>query len=602
MAKIQKDTSVDATVEPQEQGSGTLGKLVSYIRPFWGTLILVAVLSIAGSVLNVFVPTFTKNIVNETSKGIGGTFDVEAIISNASITVILLLASFVCNLIQSFVSPKLSQKTAQKMRTDLNEKSNRIPLNYFDTTPTGDTLSTMTNDIDTVSTSFSSTLPSLASALATAIGCVILMFVTNATLAVTTILATVLGMLLSVKVLSMGSESFTKNQALLGSINAQVNEDINGFLIIKSFNAEKDAIAAFDAKNAELYESTWKSQLVTVIMMPLSTFANNLSYILVCIIGAYLVFTGSTEIGTIIAFISYAQLIASPVSTITQSAGSIQPALAAGDRIFAVLEQDEMTDDGKTTVAAEQTRGAVDFDHVRFGYVPTNIIVHDFSAHVEPGQKIAIVGPTGAGKSTLINLLERFYEIDGGDIRIDGTSIYDMSRETLHKLISMVLQETWTFEGSIRDNIVYSNKDVSDAALWEVVRNCGLEEFVRSSEGGLDAVLAEDADVSAGQKQLITIARAMIDDAPILILDEATSSVDTRTEAIISAAIDKLMEGRTSFVIAHRLSTIRNADMIIVLKDGDVLELGTHDELMAKKGFYADLYMSQFDNGQQEEV
>jgi ATP-binding cassette subfamily B protein len=482
------------------------------------------------------------------------------------------------------------------MRQEVNIKANKIPLNYYDTTHEGDTLSTMTNDIDILSTSFSSTLPTLVTAVATIIGCLVLIFVTNPILAVTTIVGSFIGLILSVKVLSMGIPYFKQNRDLLGKINALVNEDIKGHMVVKSFNAEKEVVKEFEKTNKELFESTWKTQLVSYMMAPMSTFANNFSYILVCIVGAILVLNGKTMIGTIVAFIQYVQIFAGAVSQISQSVGEIQPALAAGTRIFALLEQPEMEDKGTAKVSAENVKGEVDFTHIKFGYNPQNIIVHDFSCHVEPGQKIAIVGPTGAGKSTLINLLTRFYEVNGGDIKIDGTSIYDMPRETLHSLISMVLQETWTFRGSIRDNIVYSKKNVTEQWFNEAIKNCGLDDFISKCPNGVDTILAEDADISAGQKQLITIARAMVDDAPILILDEATSSVDTRTEKIISAAIDKLMEGRTSFVIAHRLSTIKNADKILVLKDGDIIEMGTHNELMNRKGFYADLYRSQFDN------
>ena len=558
-------------------------------------LIAIVVLSLLGSILNVIVPIFTKNIVNLTSEGIVSGFDLDAIWRNVLLTVAALLGAFLCNLIQSLITPALAQRTAQRMRSDLNDKSNRIPLNYFDTTPEGETLSTMTNDIDTLSTSFSSTLPSLVTAIATLLGCIVVMLITNWVLTIVTIVASILGLLITSKVLSISSPFFAKNQALLAELNSTVNEDIKGILVIKSFNAEKEAMESFDKTNTDLYESTWKSQMATSLLTPIALFSNNLSYIMVCIVGAYLVFSGSEQIGTVIAFISYASLFATPISTISQSSGQIQPALAAGDRIFAMLEQPEMSDDGTKSIDLSSIKGAVQFDHVQFGYVPNHIIVHDFSLNVKPGQKVAIVGPTGAGKSTLINLLTRFYEVNGGDISIDGTSIYDMPRETLHSLISIVLQETWTFAGSIRDNIVYSKEGVTDEQLQQVVSSCGLDSFVRQCPAGLDTILGEEADISAGQKQLITIARAMIDDAPILILDEATSSVDTRTEAIISAAIDRLLEGRTSFVVAHRLSTIRNADMIIVLKDGDVLETGTHDELMAKEGFYADLYMSQFE-------
>lgn len=586
---------MENTETSQKKTGGAFGKLLKYIKPLWGILLAVVLVALAGSILTVIAPNFMKNIVNEIQIGIIEQFNQEAVTKYIILTVIVLAGSFVCNLIQTFLSPLLSQKTAQKMREQVNAKANKIPLNYFDTTPEGDTLSTMTNDIDTLSTSFSSTLPTLVTSITTLIGCLVLMFYTNWILAITTIAGSMIGLMLSMKVLGKGAPYFKKNQNLLGKLNALVNEDIKGHLIVKSFNAEREVIEKFNETNKELFESTWKTQLVSYMMAPLSVFANNFSYIVVCIVGAILVITGNTNIAVIVAFIQYAQIFAGPVSQLTQAAGSIQPALAAGERIFALLEQPEMEDQGTIQLPAEKVRGEVEFSHVRFGYNPENIIVHDFSCHVKPGQKVAIVGPTGAGKSTLINLLTRFYEVNGGDIRIDGTSIYDMPRETLHSLISMVLQETWTFQGSIRENIVYSKKGVTDELLNKVIRDCGLDDFISKCTDGVDTVLAEEADISAGQKQLITIARAMIDDASILILDEATSSVDTRTEKIISAAIDKLMEGRTSFVIAHRLSTIKNADMILVLKDGDIIEIGTHDELMAKKGFYADLYMSQFD-------
>lgn len=579
----------------QTKKGSVFGKLLRYIKPLWGIVFIIILLSLLGSILNVIAPNFMKNIVNEIQNGITGEFDKNAVVRNIYLTVIVLLSAFICNLLQSVIAPLLSQKTAQKMRYQINQKANKIPLNYFDTTAEGDTLSTMTNDIDVISTSFSSTLPILVTSLATLVGCVVLMFVTNWILAVTTIFGSIIGLIISLKVIGKGQPYFQKNQNLLGELNALVNEDIKGHLIIKSFNAENDVLDEFNKTNSELFESTWKSQLVTYMMAPLSIFASNFSYILVCIVGALLVLSGNTKIGTIIAFIQYAQIFATPVSQLSQAAGTIQPALAAGNRIFAMLEQPEMEDNGKTQVDVEKIKGEVDFSHVKFGYTPENIIVHDFSCHVKPGQKVAIVGPTGAGKSTLINLLTRFYEVNGGDIRIDGTSIYEMPRETLHSMISMVLQETWTFQGTIRDNIVYSKKNVDDEQLDRVIKDCGLDDFISKCSDGVDTVIAEEADISAGQKQLITIARAMLDDGSILILDEATSSVDTRTEKVISAAIDKLMKGRTSFVIAHRLSTIKNADMILVLKDGDIIEMGNHKELMDKKGFYADLYMSQFD-------
>ncbi|MCR4749975.1 MAG: ABC transporter ATP-binding protein/permease [Lachnospiraceae bacterium] len=575
---------------------GTFANLMLYIKPLWGVLAAVVILSLMGSVFNVLIPNFTRGIVDETQKGITGTFDSKTTLNYMFTTLLLMGAMFLCGLLQSFISPLLSQRTAQRMRKQINLKSNRIPLNYFDTTPEGEVLSTMTNDIDVLSSSFSSTLPAFVTSVATVTGCIVMMLLTSPALAVTTIISTIIGLALTALVISKGQPYFMSNQNLVAKLNARVNEDIKGHLIIKSFNAENEVTDAFDEINGALFESTWKSQLVSSLMIPLGLMTNNLSYIAVCVVGAFMVISGDIGIGTVVAFIQFAQIFASPVSQISQAAGSIQPALAAGNRIFAMMEQDEMSDEGITKASAENVKGEVIFDHVKFGYNPENIIVHDFSCHVKPGQKVAIVGPTGAGKSTLINLLSRFYEVNAGDIRIDGVSIYDMSREDLHNMISMVLQETWTFQGSLRENIVYTKKGVTDEQLMDVVEKCGLGDFVRLSADGLDTVLAEEADISAGQKQLITIARAMLDDAPILILDEATSSVDTRTEKVISEAVDKLMEGRTSFVIAHRLSTIQNANLILVLKDGDIIETGTHEELMVKKGFYADLYMSQFDN------
>jgi ATP-binding cassette subfamily B protein len=571
-------------------------RILKYIRSLWGTLAVVVIFSLLGSYFNVILPGYTKGIVEETQKGIGGSFDVQAAGRCIFLAAGTLCLSLMCTLIQSQIAPILSQRTGQKMRREVNEKANRIPLNYFDTTPEGETLSTMTNDIDILASAFSGTLPTLITSGATLIGCLIMMFMADITLAVITVVTTIAGLMISAKVLAKGRPYFKKNQDLIAGINAHVNEDIKGHLIIKSFNAEKEVIESFEKINSELFEQMWKSQLVSSLTIPLGLLTNNLSYIAVCIAGAVLVMTGHTGMGTVVAFIQYAQIFASPISQSIQSAGTIQPALAAGERIFRMLDQPEMEDCGTTEVDVDTVRGEVEFDHVKFGYDPEHIIVHDFSCHVRPGQKVAIVGPTGAGKSTLINLLTRFYEVNGGDIRIDGTSIYDMSRKNLHDMISMVLQETWTFGGSIRDNIIYSKQGVTDERLQEVIDSCGLRDMISMSSAGLDTVLDEEAGISAGQKQLITIARAMIDDAPILILDEATSSVDTRTERLISDAVDKLMEGRTGFVIAHRLSTIRNADMILVLKDGDIIEKGTHEELMAKGGFYSDLYMSQFDN------
>ena len=576
-------------------------KIVRYMRPWLGMFIIMSVFSLLAAFFSVLAPNYMKNIVDEIEKGLSGEINMDAIRDTAIVSLLILAACLVCNIITSLLSPKLTMRMAEKMRREINSKANRIPLSYFDTNPEGDTLSTMVNDVDTLSTAIGNTLPSIMRSFTSFIGCIVLMFVTNIALAVTTIVATLLGMMITVVVMKKGQPHFSKNQSGLAEVNSMINEDIKGHLVIKSFGAEQEALEAFYKSNLDLYESTWKSQFFSSLIGPISTFASNLGYIAVCIVGAILVFSGYATVGIIVAFIQYAQLFSGPLSTIAQAGGSLQPALAAGERVFALLEQAEMSDSGKTPVDVVAVKGEVEFSHVKFGYVPDNIIVHDFSLNVKPGQKVAIVGPTGAGKSTLVNLLMRFYELNGGNIKIDGVPIGDMSRETLHSLISMVLQDTWTFEGTIRENIVYAKQGVTNERFDKVCEDTGLTGFFGNFSKGADTMLGEESGISAGQKQLITIARAMLDDSPLLILDEATSSVDTRTEKIISQAIDKLMEGRTSFVIAHRLSTIKNADVILVLKDGDIIETGTHGELMAKKGFYADLYMSQFDNSEQEE-
>ena len=586
--------------QTKKPGKGTLGKIFLYMKPMWGYFAAICVLSFTGSALGLMAPTFMKNIVNEIQKGLSGQMDPDVIIHAAVMSAVILGLGFLCNLITSQLTPTLTQRTAERMRRDINEKANRIPLNYFDTNPEGETLSTMVNDVDTLATSFGNTLPQILGAVVSFVGCLVLMFATSPLLAVTTIAASAAGLVITILLMAKGAPYFAKNQAGLAKINAQINEDIKGHLVIKSFGAEQEVLDDFHRSSEEIYDSSMKSQFVNSLIPPVSNFASNLGYFAVCVVGAALAFSGKATIGTIVAFIQYAQLFSGPLGTLAQAGGNLQPAVAAGDRIFALLEQEEMRDEGKTKVDPETVKGTVDFEHVKFGYVPGSIIVHDFSLRVKPGQKVAIVGPTGAGKSTLVNLLMRFYELNGGNIKIDGVPITEMSRETLHSLISMVLQDTWTFEGTIRDNIVYAKQDVTEEQLMKVCDETGLTGFFKAFPGGIDTVLGEESGISAGQKQLITIARAMLEDAPLLILDEATSSVDTRTEKIISQAVDKLMEGRTSFVIAHRLSTIRNADAILVLKDGDIIEIGTHDELMKKQGFYADLYMSQFDNrGQQ---
>lgn len=578
-----------------KEKQGTFTRLIIYMKPWWGMLIAVSVLSFLGSFLNVLAPDQMKNIVNEIQIGIKEGIDLSQIRQQTIVTIGILAAGFLCNFIQSRISPKVSHYTSRALRSEINSKTNRIPLSYFDTTPEGEVMSTMTNDVDTVATSFGNTLPSLLISVTTLIGCVVLMLITNWILAVATILVAVVGLMLNIVIMNKGLVVTKKKQNGLGAINSRINEAFRGHMVIKAFGAEAEVLDVFHKENEQLKENVWKSQFFNLMIMPISTFVGNLGYIVVCVLGTALVLKGMSMIGTVIAFIQYAQLFTNNLSTFAQAMGNIQPAMASSERIFEFLDENEMVDTGMKKVETEKVTGNVDFEHVKFGYNPNAIILHDFSCKVEAGQKIAIVGPTGAGKSTLINLLIRFYELNGGDILIDGISIKEMPREQLHNMISMVLQETWTFEGSIRDNIVYAKKNVTKEQFENVCKKTGLDTLLKTYADGAETILGEECGVSAGQKQLITIARAMLDDAPILILDEATSSVDTRTEKIISQAIDELMKGRTSFVIAHRLSTIKNADLILVLKDGDIIETGTHEQLMSKDGFYADLYRSQFE-------
>ena len=581
-------------MKTEKKTNGAFKRLLLYMKPWWGLLVLITVLSFVGAFLNVMAPNQMKKIVDEIQIGLSGSINMDRIFQDVIVTIALISIALLCNMVQSMISPVISQHTSRKLRREINAKTNRIPLSFYDTTPEGEVLSTMTNDVENIAKQFGNTLPSLLVSGTTLIGCIVIMFLTNWTLALITIIASCVGLFINFILMSKGLAAASGKQDSLAVVNSKVNEAFMGHLVIKAFGAEKEVLNSFHQDNENLRKLTFRSQFFSALIMPVSTFVGNLGYIVVCVVGAALALKGTIMVGTIVAFIQYAMQFTNNLSTLAQGAGTISPAIASAGRIFTYLDREEMTDEGQRTLELGAVKGRVDFEHIRFGYNPEAIIVHDFSCAVEPGKKIAIVGPTGAGKSTLINLLTRFYELNGGNIKIDGVPITEMSREMLHSLISIVLQETWTFEGSIRDNIVYAKQGVTEEQLQNVCEDAGITSFAATFPDGIDTVLGEACGISAGQKQLITIARAMLDDAPILILDEATSSVDTRTEKIISSAIDKLMEGRTSFVIAHRLSTIKNADLILVLKDGDIIEMGNHNELMEKKGFYSDLYLSQF--------
>ena len=491
----------------------------------------------------------------------------------------------------------VTQKTSKRLRSDINKKINQLPLSYFDTTTRGDILSRITNDVDTISQTLSSTIANLVNAITLFIGVIIMMFVVNWELALVTIASSIIGFILVFFILTFSQKYFNKRQKNLGDMNGHIEEIYSNHHIVKSYNGESKAIEQFDVINKELYRNNYKSQFLSGLMQPIMNFSGNLSYASIFIVGVFLILNGNSNVGfgTIISFTIYARLFSQPLSTFAQSLTSIQQASAASRRVFEMLEAPNLEDESKKNKKLEEVKGDVEFKNVQFGYHKDNLIIKNFSIELKRGQKVAIVGPTGAGKTTIVNLLMRFYEVTSGDILIDGVSIQEMKREEVHNLFDMILQDTWLFHGSVRENLVYNKENVTNETLDMVCKAVGLQHFIQTLPNGYDTILDDSINISEGQKQQLTIARAMIKDAPLLILDEATSSVDTRTEIVIQNAMDQLTVGRTSFVIAHRLSTIKNADIILVMNKGDIIEQGTHEQLLAKKGFYAELYNSQFE-------
>lgn len=491
----------------------------------------------------------------------------------------------------------VTQKTSKRLRSDINKKINQLPLSYFDTTTRGDILSRITNDVDTISQTLSSTIANLVNAITLFIGVIIMMFVVNWELALVTIASSIIGFILVFFILTFSQKYFNKRQKNLGDMNGHIEEIYSNHHVVKSYNGESKAIEQFDVINKELYRNNYKSQFLSGLMQPIMNFSGNLSYASIFIVGVFLILNGNSNVGfgTIISFTIYARLFSQPLSTFAQSLTSIQQASAASRRVFEMLEAPNLEDESKKNKKLEEVKGDVEFKNVQFGYHKDNLIIKNFSIELKRGQKVAIVGPTGAGKTTIVNLLMRFYEVTSGDILIDGVSIQEMKREEVHNLFDMILQDTWLFHGSVRENLVYNKENVTNETLDMVCKAVGLQHFIQTLPNGYDTILDDSINISEGQKQQLTIARAMIKDAPLLILDEATSSVDTRTEIVIQNAMDQLTVGRTSFVIAHRLSTIKNADIILVMNKGDIIEQGTHEQLLAKKGFYAELYNSQFE-------
>ena len=576
---------------------GALNDLSTYMRKSLGIVVLALVLAALSAVLTIIGPDQVGKIATIMSDGLLGGIDFAAIARVGILLAVIYGLSALFGFIQHYIMASVTLKMSYRMRAELSEKINRVPQKYFNFHAQGDILSRITNDVSTLQQGLTNSLPTIISAATQFLGCLIMMFVTEWRLALVSLGITLVGLLLVVFIMSRSQKYFTARQESLGKLNGYVEEMYSGHEVVRISRAAEPVGKTFDTLNDAVYDANWRSQFLSGVMQPLMNVIGNLSYVAVCVLGSILAIQGIIDIGVIVSFILYVRLFTSPLTQIAQGMTNLQTASASAHRIFDFLGSEEMPDESEKPELPRPVRGEVDFEHVRFSYPdsPDKIIIKDFSAHVAPGQKVAIVGPTGAGKTTMVNLLMRFYEIADGCIKIDGVPSQDIRREDVHKLFGMVLQDTWLFEGTVRENLVYNLSDVTDEQLNRVCRACGLDKFVRSLPDGFDTVLSESTSISAGQKQLLTIARAMLQNAPMLILDEATSSVDTRTELLIQRAMDKLTENRTSFVIAHRLSTIKNADLILVMKDGDIIESGTHETLMQRNGFYAALYNSQFE-------
>ena len=570
-------------------------KLIKYCKKFYWLIGVALALGAISVVCQIISPNLISELTEIISEGlVGGGIDYSAVTRTALTMLTLALFMAVLGYFQHFIMATATQKIVFKFRDDISWKINKLPLQYFDTHLYGDTLSRVTNDVDTIGQTMNQSVSSLFSNIILFVGVVIAMFVTQWIMAFTVIVATLIGFVIIVLCLSKSQKYFIMQQKNLGDLNAHIEEVYSGHNVVKLFNAEKDKGEEFTKINKKLYLSAWKSQFLSNAMMPIMGFVGNFAFVAVCVVGAVLAANGTIGLGPIAAFMIYARMFANPLSQIAQSLTSLQSTSAACGRVFEFLEEKELENEENKTEMLTDVKGEIEFDHVRFGYTEDKIIIKDFSVKMYAGEKVAIVGPTGAGKTTLVNLLMRFYEINSGDIRIDGKSIKDLTRENIHDLFGMVLQDTWLFQGTIKENLRYNKENVTDEQIIEACKSVGVDHFIQTLPQGYDTMIDDAVNLSAGQKQLLTIARTMVANNPMLILDEATSSVDTRTEELIQKAMDKLMEGRTSFIIAHRLSTIKNADIILVLKDGDVIESGNHEELMAKGGFYADLYNSQF--------
>lgn len=576
----------------------SLGKVFGYIKKNMPMVVFALILAAAGAILTIIGPDKIGRMTTLMQEGLSGTIDLAAITKLGITLAVIYVASSLFQYVVHYIMATVTLQASKNMRKELSEKINRVPISCFNKTSQGDILSRITNDVSTLQQGLTNSLPGIISAVAQFVGCLVMMFATEWRLALCVIAITVIGMLLLVLVMNRSQKYFAARQENLGALNGFVEEMYSGHQVVRISRADKKINDKFDVFNHRVYDANWKSQFLSGMMQPLMTIIGNVGYVAVCVVVAILAINGAIDFGVIVSFILYVRLFTSPLTQIAQGMTNLQTALASARRVFDFLESEELSDESHKTADIEKIRGAVTFHDVSFSYPdhPEKTIIKNFSASVKPGQKVAIVGPTGAGKTTMVNLLMRFFEINGGTISIDGVPISELTREKIHAAFAMVLQDTWLFEGTVRENLVYNMENISDERLEEVCKACGISRFIHSLPHGFNTVLNESTMISAGQKQLLTIARAMLQDAPMLILDEATSSVDTRTEAKIQKAMDELTKDRTSFVIAHRLSTIRNADLILVMKDGDVMESGNHDKLMKQKGFYYHLYNSQFDH------
>ncbi len=581
----------------------TLKEMSRYLKPYVLLIIVAVIASVIATILQIMGPDKLKLITNEITKGLPkivkgmpvmSSIDMEAVKEISVMLIIFYASSLLLNLLQRFIMANITQKLAKTLRKEIARKVNRLPFSYFDNTTYGDILSRVTNDVDTLGQSLNQSVGALLTSVIMLIGTLIMMIYNSWILTITTIVSSLLGFILITIIIKKSQKYFKAQQENLGNINGQIEEAYTGHNVIKAYNAGAMVTQKFEETNNKLYKSAWKSQFLSGLMMPIMQFAGNFSYVMVCIVGGSLAIEGKISFGVIVAFMIYVRLFTNPLADMAQSFNTLQRAGAAGERVFEFLNEKELEEEN-VTKKIDRAKGNVEFKNVRFGYNPEKTIIKDFNVKVKPGEKIAIVGPTGAGKTTIVNLLMRFYEINDGQILIDGIDTKNLSRENVRKQFCMVLQDSWIFEASVRENITFGEENITDEELINVCKRLNLDHFIRTLREGYDTVLNDKQTLSQGQLQLLTIARAMVSNAPILILDEATSSVDTRTEIIVQEAMDELARGRTSFVIAHRLSTIKNADLILVMKDGDIVEKGKHNELLSKGGFYAELYNAQFE-------